>query len=170
MKKKKKYWTNLKFYTKGNLKTCLEQVKYSISIFFKTNMAWNEADMNRTLCLIREYLREYREYSPFEILFIFFFSSASIKTWNTNFLFRIFIQRNEGNGFSRAVSTCSCAHFSSCENDKRRPCLMTAEAPLPYHKGPSPQRFHFHGFRLQHAKVLFFFATIVPSVNTGNTC
>lgn len=102
--------------------------------------------------------------------FHFFFSSASIKTWNTNFLFRIFIQRNEGNGFSRAVSTCSCAHFSSCENDKRRPCLMTAEAPLPYHKGPSPQRFHFHGFRLQHAKVLFFFATIVPSVNIGNTC
>lgn len=28
--------------------------------------------MNRSLCLIQEYLREYREYSPFGILFIFF--------------------------------------------------------------------------------------------------
>lgn len=43
--------------------------------------------MNRTLCLIREYLREYREYSPFEILFIFFFLRLRLKLETQTFYF-----------------------------------------------------------------------------------
>lgn len=81
----------------------------------------------------------YRTYSSFKYV-VYTFDRLRIEI---SLLFGAFEETKEMDFL--VYGMCSCARFPYA-SDKRRPCLMTAELPLPYHKGPPSRALSFPRF------------------------
>lgn len=142
-------WTNLTNFTRNEVLKTLER---SRNILFPSSS-------KRAPRFIREHVSRI-----FPISNTFHF--RPIRAWNTTFYFG---SSFKGNGFSSRGGFYSRIPPHVRTTNGGGHAWWLRELLSRYHKAPSPSppsfRFHFHGFRLQHAKVLFFFVLrYVPSV------